>query len=60
MVDVNTNHRQMQKRLIMTYSWTRIVIQNFCHIFDCKSLVLAVLGTEILLFYLECFDMANS
>lgn len=30
------------------YSWTRIVIQKLSHIFDCVSLALAVLGTEIL------------
>ena len=44
----------------MTYSWTRIVIQKLSHIFDCVSLALAVLGTEILYIYifdLECFDI---
>ena len=44
------------------YSWTRIVIQKLSHIFDCVSLALAVLGTEILYLYiymfnLECFDI---
>ena len=36
----------------MTYSWTRIVIQKLSHIFDCVSLALAVLGTEILYIYI--------